>query len=197
MKKIIDYPNGATPLDPNELEGLKFPHITTHEQLNQVEQANLETGMKWLQRKKNPDILNEKFIRDLHKKLFGDVWTWAGTFRKTGKNVGVPSFQIAEKIKILLDDVSFWIHNQTYAPIEIAIRFHHQLVFIHPFSNGNGRHARIMADAVLEKILKQKPIDWTKGYNLQAMNERRQQYIAALHSADSGDYQQLLQFVGE
>ncbi len=192
----MDYPEGATPLDPDELEGIKFKHVTTREQLDHLEQANIQEGLRWLSRRKNADILNEAFVRELHKKILGEVWTWAGTFRKTEKNLGIDPSQIAVQLRMLLDDARYWIENKTYSPIETAVRFHHKLVYIHLFSNGNGRHARIMADAVLTKVLKLEPIDWASGQDLQEMNEHRHAYIQALQAADKGNYQPLMGFVG-
>jgi len=195
MQKM-DYPEGATPLDPDELEGLKFKHVTTRGQLDHLEQANIQNGLRWLSRRKSVDILNEAFIRQLHKNLFGEVWTWAGVFRTTEKNIGIDPHQMAVQLRMLLDDARYWIENNTYSPIETAVRFHHKLVYIHLFPNGNGRHARIMADAVLTKVLKLESIDWASGHDLQAMNERRRAYIQALQEADKGNYQPLLRFVG-
>ena len=190
----IEYPEGATPLDPNEMEGLKFKHVTTRGQLDHLEQANIQQGLVWLQRHKSDDILNEGFVRNLHKRLFGEVWSWAGTFRLTEKNIGIDPIHIAVQLRLLLDDTRFWIENHTYNPTEVAIRFHHRLVYTHLFPNGNGRHARIMTDALLTKTLKQGPIDWSGGYDLQSMNERRTEYILALRAADRGDIEPLLRF---
>ena len=194
--KDMDYPEGATPLDPDELEGLKHKHVTNRGQLDHLEQANIEKGQRWLARRKKKHILNERFVRDLHTKLFGEVWTWAGTFRKTEKNIGIDPFQIAVQLRTLLDDVQFWVENDTYPPHEIAARFHHRLVFIHLFPNGNGRHARIMANTVLTHLMGVEPIDWSGGYSLSSMTERRKCYIQALREADKGNYDPLLKFVG-
>lgn len=192
----MEYPAGSTPLDPDEMEGLKFPHITTRGELDHLEQANIESGLLWLGRQKNPEILTDEFARKLHKLLFGDVWTWAGTYRLTEKSIGVDPLHISVRLRTLLDDVQYWVENGTYEPLEAAVRFHHSLVLIHPFPNGNGRHARIMADAVLEKVYGAGPIDWSGGYALGEMNERREQYITALRAADAGDYDLLFEFVG-
>lgn len=192
--EIKDYPEGATPLDPDELNGLRLKHVTTTGQLNHLEQANLEDGRRWLQRTRNTDLLSERFILDLHKRLFGEVWDWAGTFRRTEKNIGVDPMQISVRLRILLDDTKCWIDNGTYPADEIAIRFHHRLVLIHLFPNGNGRHARILANGLLTKVLDMKPIDWSCGYDLQSMNERRLEYITALREADRGEYRLLLKF---
>tara|TARA_R110002110_G_scaffold415847_1_gene657764 strand:- start:23910 stop:24503 length:594 start_codon:yes stop_codon:yes gene_type:complete len=196
MTELLDYPDGATPLDPDEMEGLRFSHVSTRGELDQLEQANIVDGMAWLKRQKSPDVLTEGFACDLHKQLFGKVWKWAGSFRRTEKNIGVDPIQIAIQLRQLLDDARFWIENDTYPPKELAARFHHKLVYIHPFPNGNGRHARIMADALLTKLMGEPEIDWAGGYKLENMNERRDQYIAALRLADGHDYTALLDFVG-
>ena len=193
---LVDYPDGATPLDPDELDGLKFKHVSTRGELDQPEQVGITEGLKWLDKQKNPDVLSEAFVLDLHKRLFGSVWKWAGTFRRTEKNIGVDPIQVAIQLRQLLDDAKYWVEHGTYSPKELAARFHHKLVFIHPFPNGNGRHARIMADAVLTKLLNEPAIDWAGGYRLEAMNERRNQYIAALRAADGHDISALLEFVG-
>ena len=193
---LVDYPDGATPLDPDELDGLKFKHVSTRGELDQLEQAGITEGLKWLDKQKNPDVLSEAFVLELHKRLFGSVWKWAGTFRRTEKNIGVDPIQVAIQLRQLLDDAKYWVEHGTYTPKELAARFHHKLVFIHPFPNGNGRHARIMADAVLTKLLNEPAIDWAGGYRLEAMNERRNEYIAALRAADGHDMSALLEFVG-
>jgi len=196
MTEEIEYPEGATPLDPDELGGLRFKHISTRGELDQLEQANITEGLQWLDKQKRPDVLNEGFVCDLHTRLFGDVWKWAGNFRRTEKNIGIDPVQISIQLRQLLDDASFWIKNDTYQPKELAARFHHRLVYIHPFPNGNGRHARIMADVVLTKLMSEPEIDWAGGYRLEDMNERRTQYIAALREADRHDFAALLEFVG-
>jgi Fic-DOC domain mobile mystery protein B len=196
MTEGMDYPDGATPLEPDEMEGLRFSHVSTRGELDQLEQANIVDGMQWLNKQRSPNVLTEGFACDLHKQLFGKVWKWAGSFRRTEKNIGVDPIQIAIQLRQLLDDARFWIENDTYPPKELAARFHHKLVYIHPFPNGNGRHARIMADALLTKLMGEPEIDWAGGYRLESMNERRDQYIAALRAADGHDYADLLDFVG-
>ena len=193
--ETIDYPDGATPLDPDEMEGLKHKHVTRRGELDHLEQANIESGLQWLTRQKKIDVLDELFMKELHKRLFGEVWTWAGRYRKTEKNIGIDPLQISVQLRSLIDDVKYWIDNSTYGSKEIAIRFHHRLVKIHLFPNGNGRHARIMADALLIKQLTNEPIDWAKGNDLQSMNERRTEYISALRKADQNDYKPLLKFI--
>ena len=195
MIQNMEYPDGATPLDPNELGGLKHKHITKQIELNKLEQANIESGLRWLDRQR-AEVLSNSFATTLHARLFGDVWDWAGKFRKTGKSIGIDPVHIPVELRTLMDDAKYWADNKTYQPSEAAARFHHRLVKIHPFPNGNGRHARIMADAMLDRVYKAKPIDWAGGHDLQKIGERRTAYIAALKAADQGDLDPLLQFIG-
>jgi Fic-DOC domain mobile mystery protein B len=139
--------------------------------------------------------LTDDFAVTLHKRLFGQVWGWAGTFRRTGRNIGIDPVHIPVELRMLMDNARFWAGQGTYPASEAAVRFHHRLVQIHPFPNGNGRHARIMADTVLSRVYKAKPIDWAGGHDLQKMNVRRAAYIAALKAADQGDFGPLLGFV--
>jgi Fic-DOC domain mobile mystery protein B len=195
MTGVDEYPEGATPLDPDELGGLKFKHITTRVELDELEQANIESGLRWLARRRG-DVLTDDFAVALHKRLFGDVWDWAGTFRKSGKNIGIDPIHIPVEVRTLMDDARYWAEHKTFVPSEAAVRFHHRLVKIHPFPNGNGRHARIMADTVLARVYKAKPIDWAGGHDLQKMNDRRAAYIAALKAADNEDIGPLIAFIG-
>lgn len=190
-----EEPYGSTPLDPDEKAGLKFKHVTTKGELNHLEQANIQKGLRWLEGRKTKDILNEAFLCELHKKLFGEVWTWAGQLRKTEKNTGIDPRQITVQLRQLLEDARFWVDHGTYPPLEIAARFHHKLVYIHLFPDGNGRHARIIADAVLTKLLNHEAIDWSGGHDLQSMNERRREYIDALRAADQAELSPLLAFI--
>ncbi len=196
MNRIGEEPEGATPLDPDELEGLKFKHVTTRGELNELEQANVESGLLWLNRRRSKDVLTEEFVRELHRRLFGDVWRWAGCFRQSEKNIGIDPVQIGVQLRIFLDDARYWAENGAYSPLEAAARFHHRLVQIHCFPNGNGRHARIMADVYLQQRFSHPPIDWAAGCDLMKSNKRRDEYIAALSAADGGDYEPLLAFVG-
>ena len=192
---IFHEPDGATPLDPDEIQGLKFTHVTTRSELDELEQANIEQGLAWLARRRSGLVFEDDFIRLLHRKLFGDVWTWAGEYRRTEKNIGIDPLQISVQLRMLLDNARYWSEYNTYTPIEAAARFHHRLVQIHLFSNGNGRHARIATDIMLEEVYDHPPINWASGFNLQADNERRDNYIAALRDADAGDFRALLAFV--
>ncbi|WP_193370679.1 mobile mystery protein B [Pelagibius marinus] len=189
-------PAGATPLDPDERQGLKYDHITTRGELDELEQANIEQGLAWASRRRRRDVFDDAFIRRLHKELFGDVWTWAGEYRQTEKNIGIDPLQIPEQMRVLLGNARYWAENGIFSPLEAAARFHHRMVQIHPFPNGNGRHARIAADIMLEEVYEHPPVEWANGFDLQADNERRQAYIAALRAADGEDFAPLLSFVG-
>lgn len=192
--KPFTEPDGATPLEPEELEGLKFKHITTRGQLDHLEQANIEKGLRWLSRKRNIDILTESFVRELHKQLFGEVWTWAAKFRLTEKNIGIDPRKVVVQLRMLLDDAKYWVEHATYPPLEACLRFHHRLVSIHPFVNGNGRLARIMADALSTKVFGAGSINWAGDHDLQTMSARRTEYIESLRQADRGDLSKLFEF---
>jgi len=196
MEYLDGVLDGETPLDPDEMEGLKHPHIQTRGELNQLEQHNIQEGYKWLARqRKHKDLLTETFILDLHKQMLGQVWSWAGSFRHTEKNIGVDPLVIGVELRKLLDDARYWVEHETYNREEFAARFHHRLVKIHPFPNGNGRHARIMTDVILETILDVLPIEWG-ARTLDVEGEHRQNYINALRAADGDDYRALIDFVG-
>jgi Fic-DOC domain mobile mystery protein B len=190
----IDYADGATPLDYDEMGGLLLTHITTRAELDRWEMDNINQAYQWSDGLKHKNILNEDFLCLLHKKMFGNVWKWAGQFRKSDKNIGIPWVEVAVELKLLCDDASAWLDFNTYPPDEFAARFHHRLVYIHPFANGNGRHARLMADLVLEKLFAALPFTWGDA-NLTKQGEIRAAYICALRAADDQDYSLLLKFV--
>lgn len=193
----ITEPDGATPLDPDERQGLKFPHITTRGELDELEQANIEQGLAWVSRRRRVDIFDHTFNRLLHRQLFGEVWRWAGEYRRTEKNIGIDPRQIGEQFRLFLGNARYWVENDVYPVNELAVRFHHRMVQIHPFPNGNGRHARIATDLLLEKCYQRPAIAWASGFDLQADNERRTAYIEALRAADRGDFDPLQMFVRE
>lgn len=188
------YPSGSTPLDPDETEGLKLLHISTREELNRFEHDNISEALQWLSIRRKGDVLTEKFMKKLHQKMFGKVWKWAGTFRKSGKNIGVDWHNLSAELHTLLQDVRFWIEHKTYPPDEIAARFHHRMVWIHLFPNGNGRHARLMTDVLMNDVLKQNPFTWSVD-NMADENKVRDRYLSALRLADQHDYSALLDFV--
>ena len=159
----FEYIAGQTPISEEEKEGLLIRSITTRGELDELEHLNIEKAIKWtLNNKFNKEnILTEEFIRSIHKKMLGDVWKWAGQFRKSEKNIGVLWYRVPVELKVLLDDTQYWIENETFSPDEIAIRFKHRLVSIHCFSNGNGRHSRLMADIIIVSVFKRASITFT------------------------------------
>ncbi|PKG53478.1 mobile mystery protein B [Olleya sp. 1-3] len=191
----FDYKDGQTPLDEEEKEGLKIKSITTQGELDEFEQLNIEKAVEWTihSKFKLEKILTEKFVKGLHKKMYGDVWKWAGDFRKTEKNIGIPWTKIGIELKNLLDDTKYWIDNNTFPPDEIAIRFKHRIVSIHCFLNGNGRHSRMMADIIMESIFRTEIFSWHQS-NMVKVNETRNKYIKALKEADKGNFTPLIAF---
>jgi Fic-DOC domain mobile mystery protein B len=188
-------PVDSTPLAPAERDGLKLPWVSTRIDLNTAEQSNILKGMNWARRRQSKvpqEMLNELFLLQLHKQMFGEVWTWAGKFRKSERNIGIQAFQIGMAVKQLFGDVQYWIENKSFDVEEISIRFHHQLVLIHPFPNGNGRHSRFMADLLNERLDGQ-PLRWSGG-NLADTGQLRAAYISALRAADRNDLVPLLNF---
>lgn len=188
--------DGQTPLDEEEKDGLLIPTITTRGELDEFEQLNIEKAIRWtLTRKfKKDEILSEEFIKLVHKRMFGEVWAWAGEFRKTNKNIGVDRHLVAIELRKLLDDCKFWIDKGTYPPDEIAVRFKHRIVQIHCFSNGNGRHARLMGDLIIEKIFGNPVFTWGAHADLAKTSDTRKEYLSAVKTADHGDINPLLKF---
>jgi Fic-DOC domain mobile mystery protein B len=195
MGLILDYLVGQTPLSEEEMDGLLIPTMTTRGELDEFEQKNIEQAVQWtMGRNFRPDLIfAEDFIRKVHRKMYADVWIWAGEFRKANKNLGIDKFQIPTQLKNLLDDIIYWHENKTYLPDEIALRFKHRLVSIHCFPNGNGRHSRLMADIIIEKIYKLDVFSWGASKNANT-NDTRAAYLKAIKTADRGDYRLLLNF---
>ena len=183
--------DAATPLDPDEREGLILTYIVLRRELNEAEELNIGEATRWAYKRK-PDILSEEALRALHKRMFGKVWRWAGEFRRTDRNIGVDPRMIGVELRQLLDDVRYWIAHETYPPDEIAVRFHHRLVFIHPFPNGNGRHSRLAAD-LLAMRLGRPPFSWGR-VNMIEPGATRTAYVAALREADGHNIEPLLEF---
>ena len=189
---------GATPLTPDELLGLKAKHITTRGELNELEGANIIEGLTWLERRPSSfDVLTDDAAREVHKQLFGKVWDWAGIYRQTEKNIGVLVWHVSTEMRSCLDDARYWRENGTYEPLEATARLHHKLVWIHPFANGNGRWARIMADAYLNRIDPDVFLDWSGGRTLTAISDHRARYIAALRAADGYEFEALIELIKE
>ena len=186
----IEYVIGQTALSEEEMEGLKIPSISTRSELDEFEQLNIEKAIEWTirLRVKPEELFSEKFITDLHKKMYDDVWKWAGIFRKSEKNIGIKYYLIGTELKQLLDDALYWYNNKTYSNEEIAIRFKHRIVCIHCFPNGNGRHSRLMADLIITKLFNEKYFSWGNSSLIKA-NEIREKYIKSLREADNQNYE--------
>lgn len=191
----FEYAPGQTPLDEEEKEGLLISTITNRTELDEFEQLNIQKAVEWTLRRKfkKEQILTEHFIKLLHKRMFNEVWKWAGTFRNTNKNLGIDRFQIGTELKKLLDDTNFWISSETYEPDEIAIRFKHRIVSIHCFANGNGRHSRLIADVIINHIFAKPVYRWGNS-TLVNSDRLRHSYLTAIRLADRGNIQPLIEF---
>lgn len=192
MSDLFDEPDDATPLEPEERKGLLQTWITYRSELNEAEQSNIAAGAAWARRRRRKDILTDTFIKQLHSRMFGDVWAWAGDYRRTERNIGIDPVDIPVELRMVLDDARYWVENETYPPDEIAVRLHCRLVAIHPFPNDNGRTTRLMAD-LLAVQLGRGPLTWGS-VSLTDAGETRARYIAALGAADNHDMGPLLEF---
>ena len=189
MKGVFDRRDGATALTVEEQRELIPSYISNRRELNEAEQENILRGQDWGLRRRKRDVLKEKFLTDLHRHMFGEVWRWAGKFRHSERNLGIPFYEIPAALRLLLDDAKAWIECKSYPADEIAVRFHHRLVAIHPFPNGNGRHARLMADLLIMQLGGER-FSWGRA-NLRDAGATRAEYIAALQAADHHDYSAL------
>jgi Fic-DOC domain mobile mystery protein B len=186
--------DGNTPLSPEEQDQL-IPDLTTKEELNEWERQNILEAYAWVFNPGNllrQDPLTEPFVRELHRRMFDQTWKWAGIYRSTEKNIGIPHYQIRDTLSALLGDARYWLDHETFEVDELAVRFHHRLVWIHPFANGNGRHARIMADAVVQR--QGRPAFTWGGADMVEAGDFRKSYIDALRAADASDLGPILQF---
>lgn len=191
----LEYIDGQTPIDEDEKEGLLIETITTKRELDEFEQQNIEEAMQWVfgRKFKAKDVFTEKFICNLHKRMYSNVWAWAGEFRKTDKNIGIDKYQIPVELKVLGDDALYWVEHETYTPEEFAVRFKHRIVSIHCFPNGNGRHSRLMGDIIIEKLFGEKPFSWGAD-NLYKEGDTRTTYLQAVKTTDNADFAPLLDF---
>lgn len=191
MSDLLEQPDNATPLTPEEMRELIPTHVSYRRELNEAEQENIHRAQNWALGRRR-DLLTEKFVKDLHRHMLGDVWRWAGRFRTSERNLGIPFHEIPVVLRQLLDDTKAWIGYKSYPPDEIAVRFHHRLVHIHPFPNGNGRHSRLMADLLVMNLGEER-FSWGSA-SLQEAGALRERYLGALRSADNYDIGPLLVF---
>jgi len=191
MTGPFDADKDATPLSPEERNGLIPTYITWRHELNELEQQNIAEADRWAFARKRK-VLDESFLRRLHGRMFNRAWRWAGNYRRTERNLGVAVYRIQPELQQIIDDARYWTNHKTYAHDELAVRFHHRLVYVHPFPNGNGRWSRLAADLL---IFREGRARFTWGrINLQTTGDVRQKYVDALHAADDHDLQPLIAF---
>jgi Fic-DOC domain mobile mystery protein B len=191
------YSDGNTPIRPEEAEQL-IPRISTMGELNEYEALNILRAREWAfdsRTMKSTDPLEEPYVRQLHHSMFDNVWKWAGTYRQTERNIGCDPKEIVQRIPQLLANTGHWLANKTFSMDEALLRFHHQLTRIHPFANGNGRHARMIADVIAVKYGRPE-FTWGAGKDLVAQGDARTRYLAALRTLDANenDLKSLLEF---
>lgn len=195
MGPDIDYIEGQTPIDEDEKDGLLIETISTRRELDEFEQLNIQDAIQWSIKTKieKKQLLSEEFLLSIHKRMFGEVWEWAGTKRKTNKNIGVDKTQISTELRKLIDDCNYWIENKTFGEEEIAIRFGHRLVKIHIFPNGNGRHSRLITDILISKVFGKPIFTWGHA-DLTKTTTARKEYLEAIYKADNDEYKSLIDF---
>lgn len=190
----FEWPEGATPLDPDESEGL-IPSLTLKAELDEYEAINIAQAVRWASRSRavRSELLRTQTLQDIHRRMFDRTWRWAGRLRQTQKSIGVESYRISTEVRNLCEDTKTWIEFGAYPPDEIAVRFHHRLVSIHPFANGNGCHARLATDLLCRN--QGWPLFTWGSNDIGAVGAVRRRYIAALQAADRHDLAPLLDFV--
>lgn len=192
LNDLLASADHATPLEPGAQRFLKQSWITTRADLNVAEQANILAGRQWAYRSR-VKLTDAAYLQRLHQRMFGDVWAWAGQFRTIEVNIGtIKAYQVPTSLREFLDTTHYWLEHQTYPPDELALRYHHGLVLIHPFTNGNGRHTRLAAD-LMGRRLGLAPFTWGRS-SLDTNGAVRARYIAALQAADNHDLAPLLAF---
>lgn len=191
MTGLHTQPEDATPLTPEEREGLIPGHVALRAELNEIEQQNILKADRWAFQRRRI-ILTERFALALHRRMFGEVWRWAGQYRRSDKNIGVPSAQVQMELVAQLQDAQGWIDMQSYERDEIAVRLHHRLVLVHPFPNGNGRWSRLMADVLVTQLGGER-FSWGSS-DMREAGVVRQAYIDALRRADRHEIAPLLAF---
>ena len=187
-----DDDDANTPLTEEEREQLAPTYITTRAELNEAEQANIAQAHRWLARSRAEELLDDQFLRKLHERMFGEVWKWAGQYRTTPRNIGVEAYRIPTEVRLTVGDVRYWVEHETYPPDEIAVRFSHRLVAIHPFPNGNGRFSRLAADLLVQDLGRER-FTWGRR-SLVDPSVTRNEYIKALRTADAGKIEPIIAF---
>ena len=184
--------DGCTPI--LDFSGIKLDWVQTIDQLNLVEAENiLKAYKKYFLRPLNykNKWFTLSFLKRVHLEMFGNIWKWTGLFRKTTTNIGTKPHLIPSELALLCEDVKFWPESSSIDVLQQSIRIHHRLVKIHPFINGNGRHARFIADLFLHTLNAKRPL-WPN--DLEKEGKSRKVYISALKEADRGSYDLLYEF---
>lgn len=192
MIDLINTDDHATPLEPGERDGLIPTHISLKSELNELEQQNIATADRWAFGRRHY-ILRDRFLKSLHRRMFNRVWKWAGKYRTTERNLGVKPYVIETEFHQAINDAKYWVDNKSYPPDEIAVRFHHRIVCVHPFPNGNGRWSRLVADLLIKQLGGTR-FSWGGGVDLRTAGKARDEYIAAIRAADNHDFGPLLKF---
>lgn len=197
-ESIFVGPEGSTPVEEDQRPFLVNSAISTRGELDSAEQSNIFKATLWLDRTKirTENLLTQHQFQVIHTKMFEDVWLWAGDLRKQETNIGVTPSETPFKIVDLCRDVLAMLADTTGVPLsknDVAIRFHHRLVLIHPFVNGNGRHSRLVTDKLLTTLGEEK-FTWGSS-RYPDRKTLRDAYLSALRAADSQyQYQPLLDF---
>jgi Fic-DOC domain mobile mystery protein B len=199
MTDLVSGPSDATPLLDEERQGLRLP-VLTRAELNRAEADNISRAMSWLflsvRRLRPETVTQEAWLKRLHRRMYNQVWKWAGQYRTADRNLGVPHWQIRMDMRNLEADAQAWLADigaGRYGDDECAIRFGYKLVLIHPFPNGNGRWSRLASDALIVALGGSR-FTWG-GASLTEPGTLRGDYISALQAADTaGDVGPLMAF---
>jgi Fic-DOC domain mobile mystery protein B len=192
MIEPFDADDHATPLTPDERNGLIPTHITLRSELNELEQQNISEADRWAFSRRH-NVLSEPFLRGLHRRMFNRVWRWAGTYRTSERNLGIAHYRIEPELRQIIDDVRYWVEHHSFPPDELAVRFHHRLVGVHPFPNGNGRWSRLAGDVLIVRLGGPR-FTWGR-VDLRTVGDVRRVYVGALRAADTHDLGPLIDFV--
>lgn len=181
---------GQTPID--DVSGLRDRSIRTQAQLNEAEAENIRKAvMRYLAARPSRRLarFDVAWCRRLHAEMFGDVWSWAGAFRTRELNIGVPTHAIEAELHTLMEDLRAW-ERHGVRMLEQGARLHHRAVHVHPFLNGNGRWARMLANIWL-KLNDEPIVEWQERI-IGTESAARGEYLRAVKAADRGDYRELI-----
>lgn len=189
---VLDQPDGDghTLVPDDELEHLKLSYIRTRGELNAAEQAGIARVYASRRRPTLDRLLDDLYLRRLHRRMYDQVWDWAGRYRLVDTNIGIDPPQIPAAVRDLVAGAKMWFDGGD--PSVEAVRLYHRLVFIHPFVNGNGRFSRLAAHFA-GRALDIEPFTWGASLGLDTTTLRRR-HLEALWAADAGDLDPLIVF---